>query len=236
MTFHGQARPPDADPMSDAEVEALNDRLAIEHPIDDYYARAPWPIRFTEARRLAIIKSMIAPADGLDLLEVGVGGGHVLEMFPRASCTAVDVSGVYLARAKERLSGRGVRFLKGQVQQLPLAPESFDRIICTEVLEHTVDPATILAAINRLLRPDGKAVVTIPNDGLIDQTKSLARWSRLDRALRMRIDWGGDDHHLHTWTDQEFKSLLETHLRVVASGSAPFRLFPLRLCYLCGKR
>ena len=31
------------------DVEAVNDRLALEHPIDDYYEKSPWPIRFVES-------------------------------------------------------------------------------------------------------------------------------------------------------------------------------------------
>ena len=76
--------------MSD-DVEALNDRLATEHPIDDYYARSAWPIRFIERERLAIIRRMVGPHAGLDIAEIGSGGGHVLRMFPDARLTAVDV-------------------------------------------------------------------------------------------------------------------------------------------------
>ena len=48
------------------DVEALNDRLAREHPIDDYYTRSPWPIRFVERRRLAIIRSFMGEVDWLE--------------------------------------------------------------------------------------------------------------------------------------------------------------------------
>ena len=49
------------------DVEALNDRLATEHPIDDYYARSPLPIRLIERRRLAIIRDMVGDGAGQDL-------------------------------------------------------------------------------------------------------------------------------------------------------------------------
>lgn len=218
------------------DIEALNDRLATEHPIDDYYARSPWPIRFTESRRLSIIREMVGRHEDLDVLEIGVGGGHVLEMFGGARCTAVDVSDVYLELAKRRLAGREVRFLKGEVQELPLSPASFDRIICTEVLEHTQDPDAILASIARLLEPAGVAVITIPNERLIDRVKGAIRATRLDRALGLRIDWGGDAHHFQSWTDGEFRTLLSRHLRITARRAAPFGLLPLRLCYRCVRK
>jgi 2-polyprenyl-3-methyl-5-hydroxy-6-metoxy-1,4-benzoquinol methylase len=220
-------------PPLDFDVEAVNDRLAREHPIDDYYARSPWPIRFVERRRLAIVREFVGNADGLDLAEVGSGGGHVLRMFPRAKLTAIDVSDVYLENARTNLAGYDVRFLKGEVDKLDLPAGSFDRVICTEVLEHVVDPDAVLATIARLLRPAGIAVVTVPNDPLILRVKSVIRRTPARRLLGSRIEWGGDEFHLHRWTPEDFERLLGEHLRVSERRFAPFRLVPLRVCFRC---
>ena len=42
--------------------------------------------------------------------------------------------------ARQNLQGYDARFVKGEVDKLDLPAESFDRIICTEVLEHTERP------------------------------------------------------------------------------------------------
>jgi ubiquinone/menaquinone biosynthesis C-methylase UbiE len=220
-------------PPLDLDVETVNDRLAREHPIDDYYARSPWPIRFVERRRLAIVRAFVGDADGLDLAEVGSGGGHVLRMFPRAKLTAIDVSDVYLENARRNLAGYDVRFLKGEVDKLDLPAGSFDRVICTEVLEHVVDPDAVLAAIARVLRSSGIAVVTVPNDPLILRVKSVIRRTPARRLLGSRIEWGGDEFHLHRWTPEDFERLLGEHLRVSERRFAPFRLVPLRACFRC---
>src|SRR5262249_36836454 len=148
------------------DVEALNDRFAREHPIDEYYAAAPLPIRLIERSRLRIIRTMVGNSAALEVCEVGAGGGHVLRMFPDARLTAFDVSGVFLETARRNLAGYDARFVKGEIDKLPIPDASYDRITCTEVLEHTVDPEAILATIARLLRPDGVAVITVPNDPL----------------------------------------------------------------------
>ena len=215
------------------DVEALNDRLAREHPIDDYYARSPLPIRLIERRRLAIIRDMVGSGAGQDLAEIGSGGGHVLRMFPAARLTAIDVSEVFLATARKNLAGYDARFIKGEVDKLDLPAASFDRIICTEVLEHTVDPSAILATIARLLRPSGVAVITVPNDPLINRLKEIVRRTPLGWALGQRIQWGGDIYHLHLWTPAEFERILSRHFRVTAQGSAPHDTLPIRACFRC---
>lgn len=216
----------------EGDVESINDELAREHPIDDYYERSPWPIRYVESKRLAIIREFMGEVDGLDVLEVGSGGGHVLRMFPSARLTALDVSSVYLESARRNLSGLDVRFVKGEVEKTDWRGQQFDRVICTEVLEHTIDPDAILGAIARLLRPSGVAVITVPNDPLILRVKIALRHVR-PRRLVQRFEWGGDRYHVHSWTPGEFESLLSRHVRIVARRMAPFSAVPLRACFKC---
>jgi len=215
------------------DVEALNDRLALEHSIDDYYASSPWPIRMVERRRLGIIRDFVGDPGGLEIAEVGSGGGHVLRMFPRGRLTAIDVSNIYLDIARKNLAGYDVRFLKGEVDKMDLPNESFDRIICTEVLEHVVDPDAILAAIARLLRPSGIGVVTVPNDPLILRYKGIARRAPVRWFVGGKTDWGGEEYHLHEWSPDEFERLLTRRLDVVERRNAPFGAIPLRACFKC---
>jgi len=220
-------------PPLDIDVEKVNDRLAREHPIDAYYARAPWPIRLVERRRLTIIRDFVGDETGLEIAEIGSGGGHVLGMFPRARLTAIDVSDVYLDNARKNLTGYDVRFLKGEVDKMELPSATFDRVICTEVLEHVVNPGAVLAAMARLLRPSGVAVVTFPNDPLILRVKGTIRRTPARRILGSRIEWGGDEFHLHRWTPGEFEHLLVQHFRVTDRRCAPLGLIPLRACFRC---
>ncbi len=215
------------------DVEARNDELARTHPIDDYYERSPLPIRWIERKRLRIIRAMAGASDGLDLLEVGSGGGHILRQFPGARLTAVDVSNVFLDLARKNLAGYDVRFIKGEIDKLSLPAASFDRIVCSEVLEHTVDPEAILAAMARLLRPGGVAVITVPNDPAIARWKRWIRRTPVGFWLRHRIEWGGDAYHLHQWTPAAFEKLLSRWFRVTRRRASPFDALPVRVCFRC---
>jgi 2-polyprenyl-3-methyl-5-hydroxy-6-metoxy-1,4-benzoquinol methylase len=215
------------------DPEALNDDLARKHPIDDYYAKSPLPIRLIEQRRLAIIREMLGNVAGLEVCEVGSGGGHVLRMFRESRLTAIDVSDVFLDNARKNLHGYDVSYVKGEVDKLDLPAASFDRIICTEVLEHTVDPAAILRAIARLLRPSGVAAITVPNDHLILRLKQAVRVTPIGWALRNRVEWGGDKYHLHRWSPRQFRELLAQYFRVTDFRAAPHAALPIRACFRC---
>jgi len=218
-------------------VEEWNDALAADHDIDAYYERSSLLVRAVERRRLHAIRALLAPMPGERLLEVGCGGGHVLALFPECSLVGVDVSGAMLARARKRLAGLEVTLLKGEVGELGLASESFDTAICTEVLEHVVDPDAVLSGIRRLLRPSGRIVVTFPNDALINRAKRVVRRSGLAAMPRLRgIEWGGDRYHLHTWTISEMRVLLDRQFDVIDAAYAPNRLAPIRCCFLARKK
>lgn len=79
----------------------------------------------------------------------------MLQLFPQSPLTGVDVSGEMLRKARCNLTGNRLRLLKGKLHKLDLADHSFDRIICSEVLEHVVDPAAILRDMQRLVRSGG---------------------------------------------------------------------------------
>ena len=222
--------------LSHDDVEALNDHLARNYPIDDYYERSFLPIRMIESRRLAIIREFVNERPGMRIAEVGSGGGHVLRMFRQSKLTAIDVSSVFLDTARKNLAGCDVTFIKGEIDKMEPLPTGFDRVICTEVLEHTIDPSSILAAIARMLAPGGRAVITVPNDPLINRLKMAVRLTPLGWALRRRINWGGDHLHLHQWTPSQFRELLSERFRVLDQQVAPSVVLPIRACFLCVPR
>jgi ubiquinone/menaquinone biosynthesis C-methylase UbiE len=216
------------------DVEQWNDTFACEYDIDKYYARSGFFIRWIEKIRLGCIQKLLNAQPNDRVLEVGCGGGHVLRMFPECKLTGVDVSGEMLAKARRNLNGYPVRLLKGELAVLDLPERSFDRIICTEVLEHVVDPDALLADIRRLLAPGGRVVVTFPNDAMVNRLKALIRATGLTILPPFRqISWGGDQYHLHVWRVREMRDLLTRYFNVADVRFAPTRVLPVRCCFAC---
>lgn len=75
-----------------------------------------------------------------------------------------DWSQKLCARAKEQIPGN--EFISGDLQNLPFKDNSFDGILALGSIEHTISgPEPILKEFHRVLKKDGKALITVPYCG-----------------------------------------------------------------------
>jgi len=112
--------------------------------------------------------------DGARLLDLGCGAGrHMHAAYYGARChvVGVDLSLDDLRRAREGFgalpdmepkSGRAFSLARGTALALPFSDASFDRIICSEVLEHIPDYEGAMREIVRVLKPGGVLAISVP--------------------------------------------------------------------------
>lgn len=77
--------------------------------------------------------------------------------------------------------------LFADAMQLPLAGESFDTVLCTQVLEHVPEPMDVLREAWRVLRPGGHLVLTAPQyNALHGEPQDFYRYTKygLDHMAR----------------------------------------------------
>jgi len=97
---------------------------------------------------------------GKTVLDVGCGGGILSESMAGkgADVTGIDMSDKPLQVARLHLleSGKQVNYRKIPVEQLAdEQPGHFDIVTCMEMLEHVPDPASVISACARLVKPGG---------------------------------------------------------------------------------
>ncbi|MDP6725463.1 MAG: bifunctional 2-polyprenyl-6-hydroxyphenol methylase/3-demethylubiquinol 3-O-methyltransferase UbiG [Arenicellales bacterium] len=102
-----------------------------------------------------------APLEGKKVLDVGCGGGILSESMATrgAMVTGIDMGEKPLAVAKLHLKESGLEVDYRQTTAEALAieeSESFDIITCMEMVEHVPDPASVVNACSRLVRPGGE--------------------------------------------------------------------------------
>lgn len=117
------------------------------------------PLHEINPLRLGYINDIV-PLSGKTVLDVGCGGGILSEALAGAGATVtgIDLADKSLSVAKLHLleSGKQVEYRKVAVEVLAEErPASYDVVTCMEMLEHVPDPAAVVAACTKLVKPNG---------------------------------------------------------------------------------
>lgn len=123
---------------------------------------------------LTIDYNLLGIKDGERVLDVGCGTGrHSWEACRQSRCLvyALDIDAEELVRAKgmframdEQGESRGQwSLLQASTMSLPFKEASFDKIICSEVLEHVPDDWHTIREMARVLKDEGILAISVPN-------------------------------------------------------------------------
>lgn len=152
MTDSAQDQKANVDPQEIAKFEELAsrwwDRESEFKPLHDIN-----PLRIDFIDRIAALA-------GKTVLDVGCGGGILSEAMAQRGA---EVSGIDMGEAPLKVaklhgleSGVNVNYKQITVEQLAAEqPESFDIVTCMEMMEHVPDPASIVDACSKLVKPGG---------------------------------------------------------------------------------
>ncbi len=157
-------------------------------------------------------------ADALGL-SIGKGDHHILDVgcgegvngqYLKAQGFAGRVVGIELAQPAAAVASKRLdTVICADMNTLNLAErpelESFDYILCLDVLEHLVNPWERLQALSRLLAPGGKLIVSLPNVRnwrVLYDLVVHGRWEYRDAGIMDRT-------HLRFFTRESSIALLE---------------------------
>jgi 2-polyprenyl-3-methyl-5-hydroxy-6-metoxy-1,4-benzoquinol methylase len=113
--------------------------------------------------------------ESFKILDLGCGDGAVLYRLKarfdpvfRVHYTGVDLSPLDIDFARERkahFDHKNCDFILADILKADIAPEAFDIIINTEVIEHVPEPAILVDRMRGLLKKDGLLILTTPHEG-----------------------------------------------------------------------
>ncbi|HSL68851.1 MAG TPA: class I SAM-dependent methyltransferase [Longimicrobiales bacterium] len=204
-----------------------NEQMVRRYDIERYYERSHPLVRWIEQQRLAALVAFAAARPDSRVLEVGCGAGHVLQRFSGVRRTGIDLSTTMLERARRRL-GPDVELIRASAELLPLDSDSFDVVLCTEVLEHTQHPDQVLRELVRVGTPSARIVVSIPNEANIDRAKRFIRRVPLLRHVLRSLAAEGNEWHLHQLDLAALRRIADGTARIEQLRGVPNGLMPVR--------
>jgi SAM-dependent methyltransferase len=125
-------------------------------------------MRLTRAPRFTKwMADVVRPYVGERVLEIGAGIGNMtLNLIPRSVYWATDINPEYLARLQDMQSTRPylrVAQTDGMAGDSFPTGQSFDTVVCLNVVEHLSDDVGALRNIYNALETGGRAIILVPN-------------------------------------------------------------------------
>lgn len=146
------------------------------------------------------------PPDPKRLIDIGCGegifGAAVKARFPACETWGIEA----VAAAAERAATRNDRVIQGQLENVSELPSNyFDVVTMNDVLEHIAWPEPALATAKRILEPDGRLVLSLPNVQFLLNVLDLVKrndWEYQDNGILDRT-------HFRFYTTKSAARLLE---------------------------
>jgi ubiquinone/menaquinone biosynthesis C-methylase UbiE len=92
------------------------------------------------------------------ILDVGCADGELLEILGTNGLkVGLDISVVYLNIAKKKFD-----VILADAENMPLRQGTFEAVVCSDLLEHVLNPENVVEEIRRILTNKGKAFFVVP--------------------------------------------------------------------------
>jgi len=137
------------------------------------------------ARKRLLLRHLDTKGPGR-LLEIGCGEGNFLSSMRGLGwqVTGVDSDPKAAQAAWEK---HEISILTGRFEDCEFLRDHFDVVVMNHVIEHVVDPATLLAACADILRSEGVMLLVTPNSAGLGHTVFRRKWMGLDPPRHLQI-------------------------------------------------
>lgn len=159
--------------------------------------------KFWHTKKLnEVLKAIENTENPKKILDVGCASGwfisEIQKRYPRTLCYGIDIYDDAIKYARKRYPK--IKFNIADAHKIPYKDETFDIVVCTEVLEHVDDPGKVLTEIKRVLKRNSTAIIELDSGSWLFSVVWFI-W----RKFKGRI-W--NDSHLHSFNVKKLENLI----------------------------
>ncbi|HEY1475431.1 MAG TPA: class I SAM-dependent methyltransferase [Pseudolabrys sp.] len=164
-------------------------------------------------------------------LDVGCGVGHLAYLinktFPNSIVDAIDISGTSVEVAKRTFTSPNVLYFWSSLEDF-LAEKQYDIITANMFLMNCLDYKSALTKFNRMLKPGGSFIVTVPHPCFWPRywNYEIADWFKYMSEIGIETNFRTSSLGEASFTTTHFHRPIESYLKAI--GDAAFILYSVR--------
>lgn len=155
------------------------------------------------AHKIRLARNIAEAIKFENCLDVGCASGYMVseisKVFPHAKYFGVDIYDKAIAYAKKVYPH--IKFKIASADKLPFKDQSFDLVLFYETIEHVEEPDKCLQEIKRVLKKEGKLILTMDSGNLLFRMVWLV-WENTKGKI-----WKGA--HLHPFHHQQLEKIIK---------------------------
>lgn len=178
---------------------------------DFVFKRVGHPHPYGRLRAMKVI-SLVNPklytldagcGEGVFSRELVLGGVNIVGM-------DIDQHSLDCCKVNSSLLKINYPIIKGDIENIPFEPNSFDQLIITDVLEHVNNIEVALDEVNRVLKKTGSLIISVPTPLYLHESILPVNFDKQLKEI---------GHVSHGWYFEEIKSILEKKGFVILSNT-----------------
>lgn len=186
--------------ISEQDFHYIN-HYTIDAEVFDYYRDRNDKLEQVSVSllRRSIIRQI--PRNTRFLLDVGCGCAYIAKHFINSDTRVVslDVAQANAEKALKKYPSDNHAAVVADVFALPFKENTFDCIVASEIIEHTVDPHAFVEALKRVLKPGGTLIISTPYKEKIEYSLCIHCNCKTPKNA-----------HLHSFDKKNMRSLHST--------------------------
>lgn len=132
-------------------------------------------------------------APGEKILDVGVGTGLSLPLFPRhCKVVGIDLSSAMLKKARQKIKKLNldhIELMEMDAMKLDFPDNTFDKVFISHVVSVVPDPYRVMSEVKRVCKKNGRIVLV---NHFKSKNKVMAGMEKIFNPVSKRIGWRSD--------------------------------------------
>ncbi len=194
------------------QKQKWNEEMYSRFPTKNAYENKSFIVRFIEEKRVKTVLNFADIQNSDKVIEIGCEGGYLLKkMLFAQEIIGLDIARNALEDAKRDIKSDKVKLVCADASNVPFEDFYFDKVICSQTLEHLGNPEKVIAEMFRIVKPGGAIIVSVPNERVLIILKKFFVKIGLFNLLFPNLEPRGSSWHIQVFSKRKICQLLKKY-------------------------